>query len=444
MDNVHNQDDANDCFEFEVDVSKEKLESLKNDPNYKNIDEALNTQEMPETMRGRVFFTSEEKRITDDLDSRKYVLQHYYNKSKGVYIVMVNFSIIIREGVNPCPTGGLPYVILVDEPKYMSLYGRGMHEQLESAKYELNITTNQIIDLVRESSTNTLLLGENASLDDEAIVNGVGRVLNISGGEYQWSTPPQSDKGLFNLRQTLQQDATMITGVDAYSVGGDTARTLGQEEIREVNRLKSLSVTVQAYNYFLVRMAQLRLAYIQFYVTKTTGRKIIGKKYTIPLINKKIEKIKGVDGKGEVTEKGITFKDKEGHVDFLELTPTMIRSSLDITVETPLTSTTLKALKKQQRKEIYDSAIQAAQLNPAIAQKLEKFLQMSLEEQIEDSGSDPDKFFEKNEGDDKKQMRSDILGDLPQPFKPSVQPERQNTDELAMVAGENLETNKAE
>jgi hypothetical protein len=437
IDGVHNQDDAVDCFEVEVDISKEALENLKNNPNYKNIDEALKSQGMSQTMRSKVFYVKGEN--TNEEDNPKYSLWHYYNKEKGVYVVSVDLQVIIREGVNPCPTGGLPYVILVDEPKYMSIYGRGMHEQLESAKYEMNVVTNQIIDLVRESSTNTLLLGENSAVEDANIVNGIGRILNISGGDdYQWSTPPSSDKGLFNLRTLLQSDATMITGVDAYSIQGDTARTLGQEEIREVNRLKSLAVTVNAYNFFLVRMAQLRLAYIQFYITKTTGRKIIGKKRTIPIFNKKIKKTKGVKD-GEVFEKGISFEEKDGHTDWLELTPTMIRSSLDIKVETPITSTTLKAIKKQRRDEIYKAAIEAAQLNPVMAEKLEKFLQSSLEEQIEDTGSNPDKFFQKDEGEDKKQLRKELTSDLPLPFETNSQPKRQNTDELATVAGLNLQ-----
>jgi hypothetical protein len=440
IDPVHNQDDAVDCFEAEVDVSREKLENLRNNPNYKNIDEALKAEPLSEEVRSRVFFTREEEYTTVPLKNPKYTLWHYYNKEKGVYVVSVNLQVTIREGVNPCPTGGLPYIILVDEPKYMSLYGRGMHEQLESAKYELNVTTNQIIDLIRESSTNTLLLGENAAIEDAEIVNGIGRVLNITGGdEFQWSTPPASDKGLFNLRNALQQDSSMITGIDAYSVQGDQARTLGQEEIREINRLKSLSITIQSYNYFLVRMARLRLAYIQFYVTETTGRKIVGNKRMIPIQNKKIKVTRGANAEGELEDRGITFEEKEGYFDFLELTPKMIRSSMDITVETPLTSTTLNSIRKQRRQEIFEAAIQAAQLNPEMAQKLTKFFEASLHEQMEDSGSNPDKFFEKEEGVNKEELRKNLLGDLPQPPKPFNQPQRNNRDELAQVSGMNLE-----
>ncbi|MCK5615198.1 hypothetical protein KAR91_75745, partial [Candidatus Pacearchaeota archaeon] len=258
FDGVHNQDDVTDCFEAEVDISRDRLEALKDDPNYKNIEEALNTQPLSEAIRSKAFFTSEEERRQIQLKDPKFVIWSYYNRDKGMFIQMVNFDIIIRESVNPCPTGGIPYVIVVDEPKYMSLYGRGLYEQLETSKYEMNVLTNQLIDLVRESSTNTLLLGGDASIDDAQIINGVGRILSIDGEGYNWSTPPQSNKGLEGVRSLLQTDATMSTGIDAYSVQGDTARTLGQEEIREVNRLKSMVVSINAYNYFLVRMANLR------------------------------------------------------------------------------------------------------------------------------------------------------------------------------------------
>ena len=440
FDPVPNQDDIVDCFEAEVDISKDRLEALKNDPNYKNIEQALKSQPVSEAIRSKVFFTTEETGVQIQKENPKFVIWHYYNKEKGVFIQTVNFDTIIRESVNPCPTGGIPYVILVDEPKYMSLYGRGVNEQLETSKYELNVTTNQLVDLVRESSTNTLLLGDDASIDDNQIVNGIGRVLSIDGENYNWSTPPQSNKGLEGLRNIMQSDATMAIGIDAYSVQGDTARTLGQEEIREVNRLKALAVTVNSYNYFLVRMARLRLAYIQFYLSKTTGKKIIGNKKmrTLPIRNKKIKEVSGVDSEGNTKPNGITFEEKDGFTDFLELTPDKIMSNMDVEVETPVTSTVLKQIKKLRHQEIFEAVARMAQVSPQIAGKLEKYVDEALREQIELTGSDPDKFFEpESEGKEKADIRGKILGDMPLPPK-VPQPERNNRDELAQVAGMNL------
>ena len=447
IDPVHNQDDAVDCFEAEVDISKEELESLKKDPNYKNIDKALDIQPLDNEWRKREFFTNEEKRTAVPLNNPKYTLYHYYNKNKGVYIVSVNLKVIIREGVNPCPTGGLPYVILTDEPKYMSLYGRGLHEQLETAKYEMNVTTNQIIDLIRESSTNTLLLGENAGVEDAQIVNGVGRILNISGSDnFQWSTPPQSDKGLFNLRQLLQTDATMTTGIDAYSVMGDTAKTLGQEEIREVNRLKAFAESIRAYNYFLVRMARLRLAFIKFYLPVTTGKKITGnqKWRKIPIENKKIKAIKKLNKNGELEEKGLKFEDKEGYTDFLEATPDVIMSNLDVTVETPITSSTLKTIRKLRLQEIFDSVIKFAQIDPTVIEKYGKFIESSLENLVELAGGDVKDFFaEADVESEKSDLRQKLLGDLPLPPKAQRQPEPRQADTLAQAAGANVEQEAA-
>ena len=449
FDPVHNQDDIVDCFELEVDISRSELEALKGDPNYKNIEEALKLQSINDELRGKAFFVNEENRQNTQIEDPKFAIFGYYNRVKGIYIQTINFQTIIREGVNPCPTGKIPFVILVDEPKYMSLYGRGMNEQLESAKYELNVITNQLVDLVRESSTNTLLLGGDASIDDNQIVNGIGRILSIDGESFQWSTPPQSDKGLGNLRSIMQQDATMITGIDAYSVQGDTARTLGQEEIREVNRLKSLATSAMAYDFFLVRMARLKLAYIQFYLPATTGKKIIGegKVRSIPIRGKKIKKTKGVNAEGEIIEKGISFEASEGFTDFLEVDQDMIMSNLDVEVETPLTSTALKQIKKLRHNEVFNSATQAATLNPEIAQKLGKFVEESLKVQLEDIGVNPSKLFEVDEGKartDKRDKRAAILDDMPMPPKPSEQPARSNRDQLANVAGLNLPGQTAE
>lgn len=448
FDGVHNQDDISDCFEAEVDISRDRLEALKEDSNYKNIEEALNTQPLSESIRSKVFFTSEEERRQVQLKDAKFIIWSYYNKDKGMFIQMVNFDIIIRESVNPCPTGGIPYVIVVDEPKYMSLYGRGLYEQLETAKYEMNTLTNQLIDLVRESSTNTLLLGDDASIDDAQIINGVGRILSIDGGGYQWSTPPQSNKGLEGVRSVLEKDAAMSTGIDAYSVQGDTARTLGQEEIREVNRLKSMVVSINAYNYFLVRMANLRLAYIQFYLPRTTGRNIIGNKKlrTIPIKNKKIKEIKGVDAKtGEIVDQGITFEEKDGFTDFLELSTEKIMSNIDIEIETPVTSTALKQIKKLRNQEIFDAVVKMLQIDPSLTTEFKKFIRQSLNELVDLAGGDPDKFFDpESKGKEKSDVRGKVLGDMPMPPKVSKQPARNNRDQLAQVAGLNLPEAAAE
>lgn len=430
IDAVHNYDDAVDCFELERDVSEETLESLRHNPNYKNIDEALKvaTPTYPTLLTTAgvdTVFKLKEENSYRFIMTKKYDFFNYYNKKKGVYIVTVNNQVIIRESVNPTPTGGLPYVPWVDESKYMTIYGRGVPEQVESQKYECNVFVNQFIDLLRESSTNTLLLGNGVTMDDAELRSGVGRIINVSGdmNQVKWSTPPMSDKGTTAAYDRLMEQAMWISGVDVRAIVGESAKTLGQEQIREVNKMKALVNIIKNFDYFMVRMGRLRLAYIQSYLPYTTGMKLIGgtKFRTIPIEGKRSKDIMGPSGNPknptETEVKGMGFDEAPGDYEFLELSPDKIRSNLDITVETPSASSAMKQIEKLMLDEAFQAAMPAFQVMDP--QKVSAFVMEYLKKRFEIMGLDLEKIFDEgNEDKQIKQVRQDILGDLPMPPRP--------------------------
>jgi hypothetical protein len=426
VDPVRRFDDAVDIFERERDVGRDVLENLKNDPNYKNIEEALkvSSAEQQETFR-----TPEEKGVSQRSvggESDKFDLYHYVNQRKGIYIVSVNMEVIIREGVNPCPSGDLGYVPWVDEANYESIYGLGIPEQLETFKYEINYTSNQLMDVIRQTSSNYIALFNEASIDSSELVSGVGTILNIDAdpGNFQWQSPPPTDKGLGNVISFLENQVVQATGIDPKATVGQTADTLGQEEIKEINRLKSISNSIKQFNYFMVRMARLRLAYIQTYLPFTTGRKIVGEQTfrKIVLKDKEISPRKVSDGEGGLKEEGIKVEDRKGQFAVLELEPDTLKGNLDVLVETPSTSMIMKQIEKLQLDELTKLVIETASVNPEILQKIK--LDDILKEKMSKINLDPDNFFDTSSDElkESQDVRQSVLEDLPLPFKPDTQP----------------------
>lgn len=442
-DNVHNWEDATDCFERREDIDEETLKSLKSNPAYKNIDEALKShEEGQENARGKPFFTENERTQKNSQQERKkFTIWRYTNKIKGVYIESVDFNVLIRESVNPNPDGSLGYEPWVDEDKPLSVTGIGIPEQVESQKYQANELVNQILDLVRATSTNYLIVGKDTAVEENETDSGILKVLNVDGGNFQFATPPQSDKGLINILNSIMEQATWITGVDVRSIVGDAARTLGQEQIREVNRLKSISNSIRNFEYFLRRYAKLLLSYIQYYLPSTTGRKILGaegKPRTINLIDTKIENItrpNKEDGKAEIIGKKAVKK--QGEFDFLELTSDMINSNLDIQVETPFTTPVLREIEKVNRQEARKKIIENAQIDPKLLEKID--LTAVVKDDLEDVGVDASKYFNEEEDSIRKQqdLRQSVMENIPLPPQPSEQPKRNiNVDTLLQSAEE--------
>jgi len=184
VDNVADIEDARYCYVLENDLSRDQIESLKQDPNFDKeaVDKLLEKKPGIRNTAAngmRPFLTETEE--TDATDG-KYALMHYYNIDKGMYIVTDDtFTIVLREGVNPFPHGELPISILVDHPKYMELYGKGECEMLQNTKYERNTIRNQMLDSARASNTMNLAIGNGVSFEQSELIAGVMRIWNFDG-----------------------------------------------------------------------------------------------------------------------------------------------------------------------------------------------------------------------------------------------------------------------
>jgi hypothetical protein len=404
------------------------LEGLENDPNYKNIDEAIQCG-YGDDKRGQVYQNIEE--MQRETSRTKYTIYNYYNKAKGMYLVTVNQKVIIREGAIPFAHGDLPFSILVDNKNPRQIYGRGECELLESTKYERNEIRNQIVDMVRQANNVKLFTGSGMSMQSGGFIDNTTQVIKFDGdlSQFQYMKQPSQDSNIYNVEELLRNDATWITGIDNNSLVGAPTRTAFEARLQEQTKLKGISVSLKLADFFFTRMARQRLANIQFWLPITTGRKICGKSTfrTIPLSGKEKSPInRYVDG--EVKQAGYTFKQKDDFTDFLELTPSLIQSNLDISITTPSTTSVLKELDRAELQEVFASVMEVAQLNPDILKTFD--LKEYLTERIKQAGRNPDDYFnnDNNSSRNIKDIRSEVLGDLPLPFKPSAQPARIETN----------------
>jgi len=234
---VHELDEAPDCFVRERDLTYDQIKQLENDPNYKNIEEAL-LQPDPDSIP-EPFTTNEEQHNGENMP-KKYTKMSYFNKEKGILIETINLTTIIREGANPYPHGELPISFLVDHKRLHEIYGRGECEMLENTKFERNVTRNQITDYVRSSNTTAFAVGGSASLESTELVNGITQIWNFNSdiGDAQYLKPPGMDGGLLKLDELQQADATWITGIDNNALAGQPSRTAFEARLQEVTKLK--------------------------------------------------------------------------------------------------------------------------------------------------------------------------------------------------------------
>lgn len=426
VDPVPNIADIGDCFVREKDMSYDAVDNLRNDPNFdaEAIDAFLQysspTIGGTQAVTDEVFQTREE---TKSYSNEKYTIMHYYNEEKGVYIVTDNeFRYILREGVIPFAHGQIPISMLRDHVRPQELYGEGEPKLLENTKYERNTVRNQMIDSARASNMRTLAVGENVTFQNSEMISSVMRVMNFAGNlkEAQWLNPAPQDNSLNNLDSLLRDDATWITGTDNNALAGNPTKTAFEAKLQEITKMKGVNEFMRGYDYFLTRMGRQRLANIQQFLPLTTGKRIIGEekigKYrTIAIDNKEITPIRGISKDGKVEDRSFSFADKEGETAFLELSPKMIRSNMDILIKTPTTSPVLREIDNQDMTDLWKTLLELAQTPEGAALVKDFDIKAYYRDLMTEKGLQADKYIKNTEP--KASGMQEILSELPLPPK---------------------------
>lgn len=433
IDPVQDIEDAVDCFIRMPFYTADTLQGLLEDPNYDHeaVKEFVVWGADQENASRRndssyTFLTREE---LIDTTRGKYTLFEYYNKEKGMYIVLGGmggefFPKPLRKGVNPYPHGELPISLMIDHPRPEELYGIGECELLEGTKYERNSLRNQMLDKVRTSNTDNLLVGDTVSFEDSELIEGITRVFNVSGdiNQAKYLQSPGMDSGLMNMEELFRGDGTWITGIDVNAIAGYESKTAFEARLQEQNKLKRIMNTMTHFDFFMQRVARQRLANIQYFLPITTGKKLVSvdkenKAFrVIPVENKKRVDVRAVDKKGKVEDKSVKFESKEGFTEFLELTPKMLQNNLDVSVSTPTTTPILKELDRMDLREVLNNIVQLAQIDPEVIQKFKS--ENYIEEMFEQIGFSAERFIEMGEEDEAKKVKEEFMKMLPGAFQP--------------------------
>lgn len=426
VDPVHDIEDITDCFVREKDMSYDAIDNLRHDPNFKpEAIDAFLAYSMPsvggtESVTDQVFQTREE---TKNYSNEKYVLMHYYNEEKGVYIVTDNeFRYILREGVIPFAHGQIPISMVRDHVRPQEMYGEGEPKLLENTKYERNTVRNQMIDSARASNMRNLAVGDNVTFNNSEMISSVMRIMNFSGdlSNAQWLNPSPQDNSLNNLDSLLRDDATWITGTDNNALAGNPTKTAFEAKLQEITKMKGVNEFMRGYDFFLTRMARQRLANIQQFLPLTTGKRIIGEEKmkgfrTIAIEGKEAIPVRGIGKGGKIEDRSFTFKDKEGETAFLELTPQLIRSNMDILIKTPTTTPVLREIDNQDMSELWQTLLEMAQTPDGAALIKDFDIKAFYRDKMTEKGLNADKYI-KNV-DQKENGVQEIMKELPLPPK---------------------------
>lgn len=439
FDPVPDWKDAQYVFWIQRGLLYEDIEALKLDPNYDAeaidclLDEMSTNNRSTTTNGSRPFTTLEEEQ---DSTKMKYDLMHFVHKKKGIYIVSdCTFQHIIRNGVSPYPHRELPITMLVDHRDLFSMYGYGECRLLRSTKYERNEIRNQILDGVRIGNTMNLLVGESVSFEGNETIGGIMNVWNVKGNsnDAKFLQSPQINSGLFNVDTMLQSDATWLTSIDVNSLAGSPTKTAFEAGLQEQTKLKGIAECVREFDFWYRDFARQRVKNIQFFMPTTTGKAILGEenmeKYrTIAIKDKAKRALYKIDKKGEPKPAGFTFDDEEDNTEFFQLTPDLIASSCDVSVETQTTTPILRDVRSHQAGELIQKIINTAQTPEGAALVKDYDLKKLLDREFTDIGFDPDEFTkEQPEGDEKEKIGAEVIADLPDvpkvvPFTPPMAP----------------------
>jgi len=435
MDPVPDIEYAADCFIAERNLTREQIEGLKQDPNFDAaaIDAYLakcnpKMYGAQNSHQSHTFSTREEQQRST---KTSYTLFHYYNKQKGLYIVVdEDIGFVLRNGANPFPHGELPISFLIDIPRYNEMYGIGECELLESTKYERNMIRNQMLDMAKFSNTANLLVGSGIELERQELIGGIARIWNVDGdlNQARFLNPPSQDSSLANMDELLRSDAVWISGIDINALAGSPTKTAFEARLQEQTKLKGVMVTMRQFDYFMTRVARQRLANIQAFLPITTGKKILGKEMgeklegktrnrRISFADKQLVPINGVDVKtGKLKEIGQKLEHEEGSIALLELKPSLLRNNFDVSVRTPTTTPILRELDRQNLQDVMNSLMQIAQ-TPQGQEILSMFdFEQYYEDLIKERGFDPNKYMKQEAQEAKmKKLRQELLQDMPAP-----------------------------
>ena len=357
-------EDAMDCIRQE-ELSVEELRTRYLDDKWKNI-------------KGFKFINSvwvdawEEKsyRGQDNISQRRCILRHYYNKLNGQYVILANKRRNIYTGNMTMKHWELPFAVSQEYQRTDSFYWIGIPEKCKSTKPYINNFFKAALDRTRKGSAiMTIWVESDGDLRDDPSVTAQ---RNFTGqGNVIPYEPNRDVTPNISMIEQMELWNTKNTGVSVDPNFVLQAKTAFQVWVFKEEQNARLKPNNDARNIAIDRALTIMLANISQFAPYL---------YADAILDKKTDEVKDynwmeISTKGkEITKKWgkQEFKDRPGVRDFFDLDDKLLINGwmCKVRIDTPTTTTNLKALEKAEFNEMLQSIISLIQVKPELAEKL--------------------------------------------------------------------------
>lgn len=207
--NAKSMDDAVDCI-YITTIPYSEFLTLKNNPYYRDIDSVKPWQTNEDY---KSYVTKEEEVKRDSVE-----LLTYYNKFSDEEVTIANRSIIIKETPLLNPNHELPFTRVVLNENVNSFWGRGFCELCQVFKHEINTLRDMLMEAVKRSNNQQVILGGGLDIDDIAYDNTVIRANGILQGNIETISGNPPNQAGFNYLESKWQEISMFVGVNLLAI----------------------------------------------------------------------------------------------------------------------------------------------------------------------------------------------------------------------------------
>lgn len=310
----------------------------------------------------------------------------YWSKKPEDWLMVVANDVMIVMGPNPYKHKQLPFARAVDTKRTHHFYGKGQAELLESIQDEINTLRRMVIDRNHLDIDKMFFVSNRLNLSDEDLIarpHGMIPTDDVNGAKaVEYNDVPRSVEVSM---QHLEDDATVVTGVNPRAQALPTAGTATEAAILKESTLKRIRLKIRLFEReFLTQIARLRVSNILQYYSQPKLEKIVGDKDT-QQYKEQVAQLKSqgllIDQNGDKFKKSyrnIRLKDKTINFDangnpvegkakgftFFDLKPEyfmpVARGGFDIRISAGSTLPISKPLQQSKAAEMYDRLIQLA------------------------------------------------------------------------------------
>lgn len=326
-------EDAEDCIRI-VEMSLETFKTLTDNEYYSNTDKV---KWESKTNQDKVYNIKEDFSQSSD----NVYIKCYWNIIEDMYVEIANDVVVRATPIMETINGkkALPFVFRQFNKKVGGYYGAWYCEACLMFQSEINTLRELLIDQMRRSWSDVILMGEWLTFDweDYSYGNYIKNVSwSINDNNFRIMQNKGIDQSLVNLWQTILNQIWSFVGID-INTQIDPQGTAFQTQVMQESSQKRVNVVITNRDFAYERYADLHMEnLIRYYdLEKDPKKKLI---YTQDEIRDKWQKrfLRGVENKGK---------------NAMKIESNMLDWPVRVEVYTNLTAPTIASVDRQQTQD---------------------------------------------------------------------------------------------